>query len=242
MTDLQDAICDRLVGASIGPNWIGGPFHVAALVSDPKFEPWHRSDGRPGQYARMVGWPVDFCEAVTGANSVLESEDDRRSLAISLFSRVTPPGPVEKSAPVRRKLRTSAAAWAVMRGHESACGVDCPLHREAKAGLAKVEEGEKWPGLFLGRLDCASAPGMWSARVSRSSTAAHHAAVSMRYLDQLTRNPKNSNALADAFRESAKAETKVHSLVGATAFCLAIAAKLELIPSELVVEPGSDVK
>jgi hypothetical protein len=238
MTDLQDEICDRLVGAKVGPNWVGGPLHVAALVIDPSFVPAVRGDKRPGQFARAVGWPVAFCEAVIGANAALGAEADRRALAISLFTRVPPARRSARAAPAAAGARP-AAAWAVLRGHESACGAGCPLHRAAVAALAAVDAGRKWPGLFVRGTDCATAPKKWDARVAPTSPAAHHAAVAMRYLDGAMQSPTSHYLLADAFRESAKAETKAHGLDGAVAFCLALAAKLGLTATDGQGGPGS---
>lgn len=242
MNDLQDEICDRLVGQKIGPNWVGGPLHVAALVIDPKFEPATRADTRPGQFARAVGWPVVFCEAVIGANAVLRSEDERRSLAISLFSRVPPVRPGGRVVPLSGTLSRPAVAWAVLRGHESACGVDCPLHVAAVAATEAVAAGGTWPGLFRGGVACRSAPGLHHQRVSPASPAAHHAVVALRYLDAVMKNPQDRHSLADAMRESAKAETKVRGVEGGTAFCLTLAEKLGLTSGDRESGGGGSVK
>jgi hypothetical protein len=229
MTDLQDEICDRLVGAKIGPNWVGGPLHVAALVLDPSFVPAGRGSSRPRQFARAVGWPVAFCEVLIGANAALPTEDDRRSLALALFAKVLPLRAGGRVKTVARSVSQAAAAWAVLRGHEAACGVQCPLHEEAAAALLKTEAGGAWAGLFQNGVDCEAAPGKRTARVTPKSPAAHHAVVAMRYLDQLMREPKNPYVLLDALRESAKAEAKVHGLKGAAEFCLASAETFGLL-------------
>jgi hypothetical protein len=229
VTDLQDEICDRLVGQNISPNWIGGPLHVAILVIDPKFVPATRGDTRPGQFARAIGWPVTFCEAVTGANAVLANVDERRALAISLFSRVPPVSP-GKAVLMSAKVSHPAAEWAVLRGHELACGVDCPLHEEVVAASEALAAGGKWRNPFFraGRSDCRTAPRKHDKPVKRDSSAAHHAVVAIRYLNLVKVNSNSSHALADAMRESAKAVTKVGGLEEAVVFCLALAEKLRL--------------
>jgi hypothetical protein len=232
MTDLQDDICDRLVGQNIGPNWVGGPLHVAALVIDPTFIPETRGDKRPSQFARAVGWPVVFCEAVIGANAVLGKEDDRRSLAISLFTRLPPVRPGQGAVPIPAGLSRAAVEWAVLRGHELACGVDCPLHGSAVAALQSLAAGGKWRNPFRGgKITCRSAPRKQDKRVKPTSTPAHHAVVALRYLNVVMTAPRNHHALADAMRESAKAVTKVRGLKGAVKFCLALAEKLGLSAS-----------
>src|SRR4051812_7969283 len=165
MTGLQDEICDRLVGAKVGPNWVGGPLHVVALVLDPSFVPARRGDGRPRQFARAVGWPVAFCEALTGANAVLPTEDDRRSLALALFAKVLPRRTSARATPVPGSVSRAAARWAVLRGHESACGVKCPLHKAAVAALLAEDAGGAWTPLFQKGVDCETAPGKQTARV-----------------------------------------------------------------------------
>jgi hypothetical protein len=232
VTDLQDQICDGLVGQKIGPNWVGGPLHVAALVIDPTFVPEARGDKRPGQFARAVGWPVVFCEAVIGANAVIGNEDDRRSLAISLFARVPPVRPGQRVLPMPGTVSRPAAVWAVLRGHESACGVDCPLHATAVAAAEAVAAGGAWRDPFRGRVACRTAPGKENTRVAPASPAAHHAVVALRYLDAVMTSPQDRYALADAMRESAKAETKVRGLQGAVVFCLTLAEKLGLTTTD----------
>lgn len=224
MTELQDEICDRLVGQPIGRNRVGGPLHVAALVIDPAFTPASGSDARPGQFAQAVGWPVTFSEALTGANAALDAEADRRSLAVTLFARV-PPRPGRMSGAVSRP----AAAWAVLLAHASACAADCPLHVAVVASLKAVEDGKPWRTPFGRGTDCRSAPGLRDVVVTPSSPAAHHAAVAVRYLNAMMGNPRDGRLARDAIREAAKAETKVRSVDGAAAFCLTLAEKLGLL-------------
>jgi hypothetical protein len=232
VTDLQDEICDRLVGSKIGPYWVGGPLHVAALVIDPSFVPSSRGDNRPGQFARAVGWPVVFCEAVVGANAVVGSEADRRSLAISLFAQVPPFNPAQPVRPMPGSVSRPAAAWAVVRAHESACGTDCPLHKALVAALAAVEAGGKWRSPFARGTDCQTAKRKRNARVTPKSPAAHHAVVAVRYLDEMMVDQDKTHSLANSFREAAKAETKVRGLDGAVKFCLDLAEKLKLTGAE----------
>ena len=228
MTDLQDDICDALVGARIGPGWVGGPLHVAALVVDPAFVPWHRPDGQPRHVARTVGWPLVFCEAAMGANLVLKTEAERRALAITLFSRipVAPAGGKASAMPGARSR--PAAAWAVLRGHESACGLHCPLHAATLAVLADAGAGRAWTSPFDTGVECRGAPGLHGRAVTAKSAPAHHAARAILYLLQHFGGRSYGFAVPDAFRESAKAKTKVRGAEGVAAFCLTLAGKLGL--------------
>lgn len=233
MTGDQDEICDRLVGSKISKNWVGGPLHVAALVLDPSFVPSPRNDSRPRQFARAVGWPVTFCEGITGANAALSNEDDRRSLAIAIFSRVHPHRPGKRAPSIPARITHEATQWAALRAHESACGMDCPLHQAALVMLNAVEGGGTWATIFRTDSECKTAPRMHHVRVSPSSSAAHHAVVAMRYLDSMMIQPQAQYYMLDALRESAKAETKVHGVSGSVEFCLTLAEKLGLRMSTL---------
>src|SRR5262249_22443509 len=91
MNDLQDAICDRLVGSKISRDWVNGPMHVAARVIDPVFVLAEgRYDRRENQLVRTLNWPRLFCLAFHGSSAALSAEDDRRALAIDVFQRVAP--------------------------------------------------------------------------------------------------------------------------------------------------------
>src|SRR5262245_3673503 len=134
MTDLQDAICDRLAGAKVSRDWANGPLHVAATVIVPGFELADNMHGRrQGQLVRTMGWPRLFCYAVNGGNVTLTREEDRRSLAIHLCQQVAP-RKKQLRLPTRRKCEV--ACWAAIHAHPLACSTDCPLHK-AVAALAE---------------------------------------------------------------------------------------------------------
>lgn len=229
MTELQDEICDRLVGQKVGPNWIGGPLHVAALVLDPAFVPATRGDTRPGQFARALGWPVVFCEALIGANSVLPTETERRALAITVFGRV-PTGPAAPRAPAAAlAVALPLAERAALAAHGAACGPDCPLHAALDSAARAARAGKAWANPFAGGVACRSAPGLEHRPVTRAGPAAHHAAVAVRFLDLVHRDPNNRHALADAVREATKALTKAKGLTAAAEFCVATAGELGLL-------------
>lgn len=85
MTDLQEAILDRLMAAEqIGAIWQPGPLRLAheALRASGLTQ---RKDA-----ARALGFPHTFCSAVAGACEVLPTVDDIRAFSIALFSAVAP--------------------------------------------------------------------------------------------------------------------------------------------------------
>ena len=218
MTGLQDDICDALMGARIGARWVGGPLHVAALVIDPAFVPQRRGDRLAGDFARALGWPAALCEAVSGANSALRCESDRRALAVTLFGRVPTLDPGEP-VPLPDAIIRPAAVWAVMRAHESACATDCPL---------RTAHGDGWTNPFYGDILCSSAAGVATDGVWADSPAAYHAAVALFLVHALLMTPRARSLLLKAVREAARAETKVRGAEGAADFCLGLAARLGL--------------
>lgn len=113
MTDLQDLILDRLVGAKLGVNLPDSPLRVAAELLDgmrPIKFGQRFSDSAMSEIARRLGFPVILAQAIQGGNGVLKSEEDRRRFAMTVF-RVLPVGsPQPKLATV--ELPRIAAATA----------------------------------------------------------------------------------------------------------------------------------
>lgn len=92
MTELQDRILDRLAGKPVGRNWPNGPLALAADVTGGttpvKFGQTDMDRGAKNEIARRLGYPILLCEAIQGANRGAPTEDDRRSLAMILFSTI----------------------------------------------------------------------------------------------------------------------------------------------------------
>ncbi|VTS08486.1 hypothetical protein [Tuwongella immobilis] len=231
MNELQDEICDRLMGSKLSPHWVGGLFHVAALVLEPDFTPNVRSDGRPRQYARVVGWPLVFCEAVMGISAGLPTEDDRRTLAVSLFGTIPTQKVGKTLPPMPRKHARDAAIWAVPLAHECACSADCPLHTAMLAFLEADSAQQQWSSPFEAGFSCRSAPRKEHQTVSATSSASHHAVVAIRYLVKLLKNDSDSHSIPDALREAGKAITKSKGLAAGMQYCHNLAVHLEMIPA-----------
>jgi hypothetical protein len=225
MTDLQDAICDHLVGTAVSPHWVGGPLHLAALVIEPGFTLSQRGNRfKERQLAQAVGWPLTYCEAIHGANSGLRSEEDRRALAISVFSAVRP----RQSATVVGKVSRDAAAWTCSKVHPLVCGQDCPLHVAALAVVTAYREGRPFTDPFAEGTCCRLFTGSERERVVPESPAGHHSVVAYRYLFQALSNVKDHLSCADALREAVRAQTKARGMSGAVEMCLELARRLGL--------------
>jgi hypothetical protein len=136
MTDLQDSLLDRFVGARVGVNWPDGPLAIAAGVvggTRPiQFGQTDNDRAAKGEVARRLGYPVILCEAIQGANRGLTAEDDRRSLAITLLGTLPLAGPIPKRSSLEQNR---IAARIALRVHPYGCRrADCPVPR-ALAGL-----------------------------------------------------------------------------------------------------------
>jgi hypothetical protein len=136
MTDLQDSILDRFVGARIGLNWPDGPLAISAEVvggTRPiQFGQTDNDRAAKGEIARRLGYPVILCEAIQGATRGLTAEDDRRALAMTLFRTLPLGGPIPKQS---SQEQNRIAARIALRVHAYGCGrADCPVPK-ALAGL-----------------------------------------------------------------------------------------------------------
>jgi hypothetical protein len=85
MNEFQEVILDQLMAAEvIGEMWSPGPLQLAVEAL--------RTGGltQRKQVCRALGFPLVLCHAIEGASEVLPRVDDVRSLAISIFSEVSP--------------------------------------------------------------------------------------------------------------------------------------------------------
>src|SRR5262249_2657864 len=71
----------------------------------------------------LLGYPLCLCQALDTANSLLATVDDRRKLAITFFSEVTPRAQATRLTP-QQHVR-AALVWAQWV-HPLVCTPDCP--------------------------------------------------------------------------------------------------------------------
>ena len=132
MTDLQDLVLDRLVGTPVGINWRDGPLAVAAeAVGGEKHLHFGLSDkydrAAKNEIARRLGYPIILCEAMQGANRGLESEEHRRSFAMTLFSTIRVGEALPKLFPA---AQNRIALHLAIRAHPYVCDrSDCAVPR-----------------------------------------------------------------------------------------------------------------
>jgi hypothetical protein len=231
MTDLQDLILDKLMGAKIGVNWADGPLFAAAQAINPRFELAPSRDRyRQEQLCKEVGFPFLFGGAFHGANAGLSEEDDRRSLAVAVFSAVEPGKPLKRRPYAQSTFAQNreVVAWMALRAHALVCPQGCPLQQAVQDLWEAFQQKESLNDPFQARSSCPRYTG-WAFRpISRSCTPAHSSVVALRYLVLALRTPKPTLACADCARESARTEAKVAGVKGAADLLLELARKLEL--------------
>src|SRR5262245_1895343 len=110
MTDLQDAILDRLVGTRVGVNWPDGPLAIAAEVvggtKPVRFGQTDNDRGAKREIASRLGYPMLLIEAIQGAVRAIRDEEDRRGFAMAVFRLI----PVGTKAPKLSSLEQNRIA------------------------------------------------------------------------------------------------------------------------------------
>ena len=222
MTELQDEICDAFVGKSIGRAWANGPLSVACDIIDPAAVARRRVE-----FGRVLGWPTLFCDAVTGANSALLNENDRRDFAITLFANVplSRPGSPARSRPGCNIL---AATWAALHVHPLACAADCPLLIAVRSLLQPPPPSTSTSGRAWKLLSRLFAPRRVAC--APSTVAGVEAQVALVDVYNALRHPDSRRTLKSAFYFAPCAAARLRGTAGAVEQCLGLAAKLRLIP------------
>jgi hypothetical protein len=230
VTDLQDLICDRLVGSRISRDWAEGPLHIAARVLVPGFHLARSGHNRrSSQLVSTLKWPRLFTFAFHGANAALAEEEDRRTLALTLF-RTFAPRAKPMRVPTRRNAET--AARLALRVHPLVCPGPCPLHQAmtdlVNDFLADRPFRTKLKACHSLLGSCPAHTGPVRAAVKLASPPAHHALTAYRHLLVALAGHQVPMFGGDSTRESARTEAKVRGVQGAVEICLEAARLLGL--------------
>jgi hypothetical protein len=153
MNEFQEAILDTLmVAEKIGDRWKPGPLPLALGAL--------RNAGltQRDEPAVALGYPALLCAAVEGASTTIRTVDDCRTLAISLFTEVTP----RKRAPKLGKDKFVAAAlWSIRQ---------VPVYH-APEGVAHAEVPDLLEEYLDGRSCAAEAINRLDERLDRAISA-----------------------------------------------------------------------
>jgi hypothetical protein len=126
VTDLQDLVLDKLVGATLGRDLPDSPLTVAAQLLEGK-RPIKFGDkfnnSTMSEIARRLGWPVFLAEGAQGGVRALENEEDRRGFAMTLFRTLPVGGTPPKLAKedMARIVAGAAAGVHPLACHEPGC-------------------------------------------------------------------------------------------------------------------------
>jgi hypothetical protein len=230
MTDLQDQILDRLVGAKIGKTWTDGVLTIAATVLDPRMKVAGGGERhRQKQMANILGYPLILCEAIQGASSVLPDEEERRRLGIAVIGAVNPPGgPMKRiSGPVA----LAATAEAALAAHLLVCTGPCPLREAVVAMMAAVQRGDKKiPDPLRGRpkARCPAYKGSEDDLLVPSSPPEQRAVVAFRHLVTACHDRSPGRACSDSARESARVVALKTGVDAAIKLCVKMARQFGL--------------
>ena len=133
MNPFQEVILDRLVGAGSDEFTDElGPLAMAfqALIDAGLIE----ADAS----ALSLGYPLLLSAALDSGIAMLWEVEDKRQLALQVFSAV-PPRPDVTEMPAQQQIK--AALWCAQRVHPLVCRADCPYLLDAAAEVAHHCEG-----------------------------------------------------------------------------------------------------
>jgi hypothetical protein len=244
MTDLQDAILDRLVGTRVGVNWPDGPLTIAAEVvggSKPiVFGLTDNDRGPKAEISRRLGYPVLLIEAIQGAVRALAEENDRRSFAMAVFGTV----PVGGKLPRLSSLEQNRIAGRMaIRVHSFVCTADCPVPKTLAALLdAPPKNRTERQAAYQTRCETAKET-LWGATTKETpwgATTAWLTARSTTFQRLLQTAYQVIHGLAEkksmggwcSIRESARLAASERGIAEAVACCVEIARQCGLAVGE----------
>jgi hypothetical protein len=222
MNDLQEVIIDSLIGAPASAfETASGPIDIA-LKALKEAQLTRRKDP-----AMVLGYPKLLCAAFSGASAGLASVDDRRQLAVTIFSDL-PPRP---QAPILSSRRVvEIALWSAQRVHPLVCRADCPHLESVSKNIIKELDNPagSWSHVLSHtpfRQQCAadySGFPKWHDQCGHAGEAMRHTAEACVASARTWPGVEAGTAVGSAARVPAL----VQGLAGAIDFCLALAKEL----------------
>lgn len=225
MTEAQEIILDRLmVEEMIEAKGESTPLGLAFQALDGCLS------GRR-EFTRTLGFPPILRQALHAANATLERTDDRRELAITVFSVVAPR---RKSPALGRQRQIEVALWGALRVHPLVCRAACPhaasIEKSVKHALATRRASSlKLPS---GPVCCPAAvtrdsfdAALYGSSPEQAASAALAYVVGFGWMSSRHWHVDNCR-WAGGF--AARVATMVRGAAGASDFCLALAREVGL--------------
>ena len=223
MTDQQEIILDRLMGSDkIGRYWTTGPLALAVRALQEK-KLTSKKDA-----AQALGYPGVLCHAIQGASSFLKTVDERRTLAVTVFTDVPPHPQVPRLA---RRRSVELALWCALRVHPLAHRDQCEFAQLVVRRVKEYLDGAAPAASALNALTsdqqrCPSQQrGVWSVWHSSVAGCAfgslHYAAEVLRCAALTGRGMGKYLNLVG--RDAARVPTVANGVAGAIDFCVALA-------------------
>jgi hypothetical protein len=233
MTDLQDLLLDRLVGAKVGPHWRDGPFRLAAdlipgkpIVFIGKYDDLKAKNA----IASRLGYPLMLLEAAQGAASLLKAEDDRRALAMAVI-RSIPPGTKQKPRPSDDYWLAAVAA--AEKAHRLVCRArGCQIAANLKAMLrAEDHEGRERAVDGMMRASCPTYPKGFDTEVHITPATPALDRSIRAALDSLVYGADTAEVKQAAARSARESALLVGGMSEAVAVCVEVARRLGMAVS-----------
>jgi hypothetical protein len=222
MNEIQETILDTLMVADrIGDRWKPGPLPLALAALQTAGLTRRREPGP------ALGFPPLLCAAVEGAATTIRNVDDCRTLAISLFSEISP----RKKAPRLTGQQLIAAVLWSLRGVPAYYAPERAPTREVVGGLEDHLAGRPCAEQTIQRLDNALDHGIESIDSGRVDYVTHRLALSAFYfaLHSLRRAQKGDDAEDNAClvtRDVARLAGLTQGVTGAIPYCVGLARTL----------------
>jgi hypothetical protein len=216
MNAFQEVILDQLMAADrIGDYWHGGPLALAVDALRTAGLTTHQDP------ARALGYPEELCQALQGASKIFESMDERRTLAISVFTEIPP-----RERGPRRSLRqqVEGALWSVRRARSLVSQRGGPAET-AEAVIAQYLAGQTVEAAVIERVSAQLDQAIdRTPELTREFTAERLALAACFFALHAARQagakqPARENA-ARAARDAARLAALVQGVPGAVTFCL----------------------
>jgi hypothetical protein len=223
VNDLQEAILDHLMTVDrIGAGWDNGPLGLArrALLTG--------GLTTATDAAAALGYPAIFCEALQWAVQVLQAVDDRRALAITVFTEVAPRRHTPDLSPLDHVNLTLWSADEALRCHgkPSLWGekVITAIRRFLASGRLYARTVTRLSNALERAISAAEGERPWDFNPERLVLSAHYFALHTAH--RAHARQAVGDAAGWAVRDTARLAALAQGVPGGVRFCVGLARRL----------------